>query len=74
MGGEKMYKNLSAEIARTGITQKAIAEYLGIHENSISNKISGKSSFTVEEAFQIKEHFFPNCELKYLFKTPLKSA
>ena len=61
-----MYKNLMAEIARKGITQKEIAGFLGIHENSMSNKLHG-GTFTIEEAFKIKARFFPNAELQYLF-------
>ncbi len=66
-----MYANLKLELTKNGITQKSVAEFLGIHENSVSNKLSGDSSFTVEEAFSIKEHFSPSCDLQYLFrKTP----
>ena len=63
-----MYKNLQSKMAVEGITNRALAEYIGVHENSVGNKISGKSPFTVEEAFKIKEHFFPECELQFLFK------
>lgn len=62
-----MYGNLKYEIIKNGVTQREIAEFLGIHENSIGNKISGDSSFSVEEAFRIKERFFPSLELRYLF-------
>lgn len=58
-----MYENLKMEIIRNRLTQKEIAEYLNIHENSIGNKISGETSFTIEEAFKIKEHFFPELDL-----------
>ena len=69
-----MYENLKFEIMRSGITQKEIAEFLGIHENSIGNKISGESSFSIEEAFKIREKFFSNFDLQYLFKKANKSA
>mgnify|MGYP000355716433 FL=1 len=52
-------KNLKAEMAKCGVTVEAIAEVLKIHRNSASNKINGKSSFTIEEAFEIKTVFFP---------------
>ena len=53
-----MYANLKGEIAKKGIQRSEMAKALGIHENSISNKINGKSRFTIEEAFQIKDTFF----------------
>lgn len=60
-------KNLKAEMAKCGVTVEAIAEVLKIHRNSASNKINGKSSFTIEEAFEIKIVFFPTLSLDYLF-------
>ena len=68
VGGDVMYKNLQQEMNMEEITQRAMAEYLNVHENTIGNKISGESQFTIEEAFKIKEHFFPKYELQYLFK------
>ena len=60
-------KNLKAEMAKADITVEAIAEALGIHRNSASNKINGKSKFTIKEAFEIKTMFFPTLSLDYLF-------
>lgn len=45
-----------------------IAKTLGIHRNSVANKLNGITPFTVEEAFKIQAVFFPDLELKYLFK------
>ena len=69
-----MYKNLSVQMASNGVTNRAIADCLGIHENSVGNKLSGKSSFTIEEAFKIKVQFFPGMELEYLFRNPLDNS
>jgi len=63
-----MYKNLKAEMTRAEITQRELAKALGIHENSARNKLIGMSAFTVEEAFIIKNRFFKNIELDYLFR------
>ena len=63
-----MYKNLIAEMAKSVVTKRAMASTLGMHENTLKNKLSGKSAFTVEESFKIKEIFFPNQELPYLFE------
>lgn len=48
-----MYANLKGELAKRGIRQNEIAHLLGVHENSINNKINGKSRFTIDEAFKI---------------------
>ncbi len=62
------YKNLIGEIAKAEITKKELAEMLGIHWNSISNKLSGESSFTVDEAIKIRDCYFRNSLISYLFK------
>lgn len=60
--------NLRAEMARRRIEINDIAELLGIHRNSVSNKLNGNSNFTIEESMAIQESFFPELELKYLFQ------
>lgn len=60
--------NLKGEMAKRGITIEELSKELGIHRNSVSNKLNGDSSFTVEEAFKIQDKYFPDLELKYLFK------
>lgn len=60
--------NLKAEMAKRDITIEEIAKTLGIHRNSVANKLNGITPFTVEEAFKIQAVFFPDLELKYLFK------
>ena len=65
----KGYTNLKGEIAKKGITQIEIATTLNIHPNTVTNKINGESSFSIEEAFEIKRCFFPEMDLSYLFKS-----
>lgn len=60
--------NLRAEMARRRISIEDIAVCLNIHRNSAANKIKGDSSFSIEESVKIQEKFFPDLELKYLFK------
>ncbi|MCI1958814.1 MAG: helix-turn-helix domain-containing protein [Clostridia bacterium] len=62
------YENLKSEMARNGITQKDLANLLNIHRNSVYLKINGGASFSVEEAILIREKFFPDLSLKYLFE------
>lgn len=63
----RCYGNLKLEMARRGIAIESIAQLLGIHRNSASNKVNGKSSFTIEEAFVVQKTFFPDLETQYLF-------
>lgn len=62
-----MYRNLLAEMARFEITQKDIAELLKVRTSTVCDKINGKYSFKLEEAFEIKESFFPKLSIEYLF-------
>lgn len=62
------YSNLKAEMARKGITGESISQFLKIHRNSFYNKISGDSNFSVDEAIKIREKFFPDTGMGYLFK------
>lgn len=41
---------LLGKMAERGYTQKMLADSLGVEVNTISNKINGKSSFTLEQA------------------------
>ena len=38
------------------------------HRNSASNKINGDTSFSIDEAVKVKEAFFPELSLKFLFE------
>lgn len=60
--------NLKGELAKKDITIEEVAKLLGIHRNSVANKINGDSSFTIEEAFKIHRKYFPKLSLEYLFK------
>lgn len=62
------YLNLKAEMAKKGITFENVAQLLDIHRNSVSNKINGNSSFSIEQAEKIYNEFFPESKLSYLFK------
>ena len=63
------YGNLKAEMGRRDITIEAISELLKIHRNSVANKVHGRSRFTVDEARIVKEAFFPELSIDYLFET-----
>lgn len=60
--------NLRVEMLKNKITIEELAKFLNIHRNSVSNKLNGDTSFTAEEAMAIQEKYFPDKELKYLFR------
>lgn len=49
------YKNLENALHNEGITQRKLAEILGISEKSVFNKLKGKCPFTVPEFRKICE-------------------
>lgn len=69
-----MYPNLRAEMARKNIKSVVVAEILGISYDTMSNKMNGKSDFTRTEIFKIRDKFFPDLTLEYLFETEDKTA
>ncbi|MEG1727155.1 MAG: hypothetical protein RR321_04475 [Acidaminococcaceae bacterium] len=64
-----MYPNLEAEIARNKLTNAECARVCGISEKSFSNKRTGKTEFVLSEMKSIKDSFFGDCSLEYLFAT-----
>lgn len=61
------YSNLKGEMAKKGVTNVDIANLLKVHRNTVDNKLSGKSSFSVDEAFRIYEAFFRGEDFAYIF-------
>lgn len=62
-----MFCNLKAELARKGLTGIDIAETIDATQKTVSNKMVGKSEFTRSEMFKIKNRFFKDMTLEYLF-------
>lgn len=63
-----LYKNLRAEMSRRGVTVKDLAELIGVRHATVSDKLHGKSRFFFDEAEKIRDSFFPDCSLEYLFQ------
>lgn len=59
-------------MAKKDITNESIAKLLGIHRNSVYNKLNGDSTFSIDEAIIIKNTFFPNFDVDTLFATEEK--
>lgn len=67
-----MYMNLKAEMVRHGVRDVDIAERIGISDRAFRNKISGRSEFGVKQAIQIRNRFFPDLDVEYLFRDDLE--
>lgn len=50
-----------------GISIETLAKILGIHRNSASNKVCGKTQFTITEAYMVKKSLLPEYDWEYLF-------
>ncbi len=68
-----IYPALAGEIAKRGIAKKDIAANIGITPRTFSKKLHGITSFTWQEAIQIRDIFFSDMTVEELFKT-CKSA
>lgn len=61
-------KNLEAEMTRYGITVRDICSAIGARqERTVRYKIRGDHPFSLPEAFKIRDAFFPDMKLEYLF-------
>lgn len=61
------YLNLRVELYKNQITLEEVASLLGIHRNTVSNKINGDSSFSIEEATTLRNAYFKGMPIEYLF-------
>lgn len=65
-----MYKNLNAEIARAGLDKEDLAQLLSIPVESLTEKLSGKSDFMLDECLKISSVLAEQrLGLEYLFQT-----
>ncbi|MFU1797498.1 XRE family transcriptional regulator [Paenibacillus azoreducens] len=69
-----MYKNLRAEMTRNDVTIGDLAHFLHVRYATVNDKINGKFRFYYDEAYKIKCHFFPDCDLEYLFDSNNQST
>ena len=62
-----MRANLVGEMAKRGVSINDLATLLGLHRNSVANKLYGRSPFTLDEALAIFDKFFSDCNFRVLF-------
>lgn len=66
-GDSTMLNNLRAEMKRNGLNSVKLAAAIGKSEKAVRDKIAGRTNFNVFEAMSIRDKFFPNMTLEYLF-------
>jgi hypothetical protein len=63
------YMNLEAEMKRRGISRNDIAICLSISYSTVHSRFNGKSEWLYNECLKIRDTFFPDLDLDYLFAT-----
>ena len=62
------YPNLEAEMVRAGIGKTDLANLLGIHVTGVYQMMNGTRTMPVFRAKLIRDTFFPDMGLEYLFE------
>jgi len=65
---KRMYENLKMLLAAKSISNETVARLLGVHRDTITNKLNGESEFTYGQAELIQETLFPEYNIRYLFR------
>lgn len=63
-----MYKNLVKILSDKKITMKGYAEFLGISEKTVQNKIYGRTEFTLGEAVKTCSYICPEYKMDFVFE------
>lgn len=67
-GGEQMYPNLEAEMARKKITRVKMAKALNMTPTTLGNKLNEKTKLSLPESIKIKKILEVSMSLEELFK------
>jgi len=62
-----MYKHIETQIIVSGISKRELAERLGISYNTLNQKLNGKSSFTLNEATELRRLLNTDVPIETLF-------
>lgn len=62
-----MFPNLNAEMARANMTALDLAKATHKTIRSVRDKMTGRSEFTLNEIFVIRNELFPGMSIEYLF-------
>lgn len=69
-GGDLVFKNLEAEMARRGLSKRELSTITGIDYRTLLNNLTGKNTINVKTMLAIKKNAFPDMTLDYLFSLP----
>lgn len=70
-----VFPNLDAELARHNIRRSDVArDIFNGRTATVSDKLNGKYPLLLEEAIAIRDHYFPQLELGYLFEVKEKEV
>lgn len=61
--------NLEAEMKRKKITRNDVASLLGLSYRTIHSRFNGESEWGYAECVKVRDAFFPDMDLGYLFTT-----
>lgn len=67
MDKEMGYVNFKKELERKKMPVEVISYFLNMEAEEIRDKLNGKDFFTIEEAVIIRQSFFPDKTIEYLF-------
>lgn len=60
-------RNLSAEMARFGVSNADIQAVLSCSSKTVTNKLNDTTEFSISEAIKVRDALFPTIRLEYLF-------
>lgn len=69
-----IFETVRTEMARKFITIQQMADTLGCTRDTLSNKLSGKTMLNLDEAFTLNEVYFPEIDIRDLFKELYKKV
>jgi hypothetical protein len=74
-GGETVrFSNLDAEKARYRVTSAMIAKEIGRSPETVKKKFTGAIDWKISEMLAVRDKFFPEMTLDYLFKPYAKDG
>lgn len=66
--GDYVYQELIVEMVRKGVSQKELAQLIGMSESALSLRLSGKVNLLFSEAVKIKKALNSQLHLEVLFE------
>lgn len=64
-----MYANLEGELRKKNITRQMIANDMKLNVSTVSRKLTENGRLKLNEAYKIRDLYFPSLSIEYLFAT-----